>query len=234
LWRRRRLRRRRRQLSVFGLVHGAWHGAWAWERLAPELEVRGHHPVAVELPSDDVSKGLDDYARTVADALGDAEDVVLVAHSLGGLTVPLVPALRPVARIVLVAALVPRPGQSLIDQLRGEDRGILMPGGRSADEDKRTEWTDAALAIEALYHDADPLDAAAAFARLRPQAAKPQIEKTPLTAWPDVPTEYVVCAQDRMVDPEYQRRQPFTLRTLSSGHSPMLSQPAALARLICA
>jgi pimeloyl-ACP methyl ester carboxylesterase len=205
-----------------------------WERLAPELEIRGHHPVAVELPGDEVDKGLGDYARAVAGALGDAEDVVLVGHSLGGLTVPLVPALRPVERIVLVAALVPRPGQSLIDQLRGEDRGILQPAGRSTDDDKRTAWTDAALAIDTLYHDADPLDAAAAFARLRPQAAKPQVEPTPLTAWPDVPTEYVVCAQDRMVDPDYQRRRPFTHRTLSSGHSPMLSQPSELARLLCA
>jgi Alpha/beta hydrolase family len=221
-------------MSVFGLVHGAWHGAWAWERLAPELEVRGHHPVAVELPADDVGKGLDDYARAVADALGDADDVVLVAHSLGGLTAPLVPALRPVARIVLVAAFVPRPGQSLIDQLRGEDRGILLPGnaGRSTDDAKRTEWTDAAIAIDSLYHDADPLDAAAAFARLRPQAAKPQVEPTPLDAWPDVPTEYVVCAQDRMIDPDYQRRQPFPQRTLASGHSPMLSRPTELARLL--
>lgn len=223
-------------MSVFCLVHGAWHGAWVWERLEPELEVRGHHPVAVELPSDEVDKGLDDYARTVVDVLGDAQDVVLVAHSLGALTVALVPALRPVARIVLVAALVPRPGQSLIDQLRGEDRGILLPGnaGRSTDDQKRTEWTDAAVAIDALYHDADPIDAAAAFARLRPQAAKPQVEPTPLEAWPDVPTEYVVCAQDHMVDPDYQRRQPFALHTLASGHSPMISKPSELARLLCA
>ncbi len=222
-------------MSVFGLVHGAWSGAWVWERLAPELEIRGHRPVAVELPSDDVDKGLGDYARAVADALGDAEDVVLVAHSLGGLTAPLVPALRPVARIVLVAALVPRPGQSLIDQLRGEDRGILLVGnaGRSTDEDKRTQWTDAPAAIAALYHDADPQAAAAAFARLRPQAARPQVEPTPLERWPDVPTEYIVCAQDRTVDPAYQRRQPFTQRTLASGHSPMLSQPSELARLLC-
>jgi len=159
---------------------------------------------------------------------------VLVAHSLGGLTAPLVPALRPVTRIVLVAALIPRPGQSLIDQLRGEDRGILQPAGRTSDEDKRTAWTDAALAIESLYQDADPLDAAAAFARLRPQAAKPQVEPTPLRAWPDVPTEYIVCTQDRMVDPGYQHRQPFPQRMLSSGHSPMLTQPAELARLLCA
>ncbi len=223
-------------MSVFGLVHGAWHGPWVWEWLAPALEVRGHHPVAVTLPSDDVDKGLDDYARAVADALGDAEDVVLVGHSLGGLTVPLVPALRPVTRIVLVAALVPRPGQSLIDQLRGEDRGILLPGnaGRSTDGDKRTAWTDAAVAIEVLFHDVDPIDAAAAFTRLRPQAAKPQVEPTPLGTWPDVPTEYLVCAQDRMIDPDYQRRQPFTQRMLASGHSPMLSQPWELARLLCA
>jgi pimeloyl-ACP methyl ester carboxylesterase len=223
-------------MSVFGLVHGAWHGAWMWERLAPELEVRGHHPVAVELPGDDVDKGLGSYAQAVADALGDADDVVLVGHSLGGLTVPLVPALRPVTRIVLVAALVPRPGQSLIDQLRGEDRGILLPGnaGRSTDDDKRTAWTDAAIAIDTLYHDARPVDAAAAFARLRPQAARPQVEPTPLSTWPDVPTEYVVCAQDRMVDPDYQRRQPFRQRVLASGHSPMISRPSELARLLCA
>jgi pimeloyl-ACP methyl ester carboxylesterase len=107
-----------------------------------------------------------------------------------------------------------------------------MPAGRSTDDDKRTAWTDAALAIDALYHDADPLAAAAAFARLRPQAAKPQVEPTPLRAWPDVPTEYIVCAQDRMVDPDYQRRQPFPQRTLASGHSPMISQPSELARVL--
>ena len=137
---------------------------------------------------------------------------------------------------IRTATLVPRPGQSLIDQLRGEDRGILLPGnaGRSTDDQKRTEWTDAAVAIDALYHDADPIDAAAAFARLRPQAAKPQVEPTPLEAWPDVPTEYVVCAQDHMVDPDYQRRQPFALHTLASGHSPMISKPSELARLLCA
>jgi pimeloyl-ACP methyl ester carboxylesterase len=222
-------------MGVFGLVHGAWQGPWVWERLVPELEVRGHRAVAVDLPSDELDKGLGDYARTVADALGDAEDVVLVGHSLGGLTVGLVPALRPIARIVLVAALVPRPGQNLIDQLRGEDRGILLPGnaGRATDREKRTEWTNAAVAIDALFHDADPTDAAAAFARLRPQAARPQVEPTPLVAWPDVPTEYLVCAQDRMIDPDYQRRQPFTRRTLPSGHSPMLSRPTELARLLC-
>jgi pimeloyl-ACP methyl ester carboxylesterase len=220
-------------MSVFGLVHGAWHGGWVWERLVPELEVRGHRAVAVDLPCDDVGAGLHEYARAVADALGDAEDVVLVAHALGGLAAPLVAALRPVARIALVAGLLPRPGASLLDQLK-EDRGILIPGneGRRIDEHKRTEWTDAGAAARALYTDLHPLFAAAAFARLRPQAATPHVETAQLP-WPDVPTEYVVCAQDRMVAPEYQRRAPFPQRVMASAHSPMLSKPSELARLVC-
>jgi len=223
------------RMSVFGLVHGAWHGAWAWDSLAPELEVRGHRAVAVELPSDDPDQGLADYARAIADALGDAEDVVLVGHSLGGLSVALVPALRPVTKLVLIAALIPRPGQSLADQLRGEDRGILLPReGMRRNEDRSSEWIDPAAAIDALYGDVDPQLAAAAFARLRAQATKPQREPTPLTRWPDVPTEYLVCAQDKMVDPDYQRRAPFEQRTLASGHSPMLSQPSELARVLTA
>jgi pimeloyl-ACP methyl ester carboxylesterase len=147
--------------------------------------------------------------------------------------VPLVAALRPVSRIVLIAALLPREGVTLVDQLRA-DRDILIGGnhGRRIDEHKRIEWVDARAAIDALYTDVDPQVAAAAFARLRPQAAKPHVEPA-LAPWPDVPTECVVCAQDRMVSPDYQRRAPFPQRLMASAHSPMLSQPSALARLLC-
>jgi pimeloyl-ACP methyl ester carboxylesterase len=198
----------------------------------PELEVRGHRAVAVELPCDEDDKGLEDYADTVTDALGDAEDVVLVGHSLGGLTVPLVAARRPVARIVLIAGMVPREGMSLVDQLRA-DRGILLAGnqGRRIDERKRIEWTDAATAAEVLYTDVDPQHAAAAFVRLRPQANKPHVEPA-RAPWPDVPTAYLVCARDSMVSPDYQRRAPFPQHVMAAAHSPMLSQPSELARLL--
>ena len=69
-------------MSTFALVHGAWHGAWVWERLRPELEARGHAVLAPELPSDDPGALISDYARVAAASLADAEDVVLVAHSL--------------------------------------------------------------------------------------------------------------------------------------------------------
>src|SRR3954470_22180640 len=98
---------------TFVLVHGAWHGAWCWEALLPELGERGVEALAVDLPSDDPDAGLADYAATVLEAVGAREDVVLVGHSLGGITIPLVAAQRPVRALAFVCALVPVPGASL-------------------------------------------------------------------------------------------------------------------------
>jgi pimeloyl-ACP methyl ester carboxylesterase len=216
-------------VSVFALVHGAWHGGWCWERLAPELALAGHDVVAPDLPCDDPEAGLEAYAETVLAALeGAGEDIVLVGHSLGGLTVPLVAAARPVARLVLLAALLPEPGRSLGDQLRA-DKGILLAAPDLADE---------AVTTAAFYSECDPDTAHRAFARLRPQARAPQVEPSPLTAWPDVPAEYVVCTRDRMVSPAYGARaaaaRGLPVRELASDHSPMLSQPRALAALLTA
>jgi pimeloyl-ACP methyl ester carboxylesterase len=92
-------------VSTFALVHGACHGAWCWERLTPELEGRGHRVVAVDLPTEGRSAGNVRYAEIVAESLSGLEDdVVVVGHSLAGLTIPLVAALRPVRRLVFLCA----------------------------------------------------------------------------------------------------------------------------------
>ena len=79
-------------------VHGAWHGGWAFDRLASELERRGHVTLAPDLPCDEPGLTVHDYAAVV----GPQPDAVVVGHSLGGLTIPFVP-----ARVrVFLAALV--------------------------------------------------------------------------------------------------------------------------------
>src|SRR5262245_33429114 len=80
----------------FVLIPGAGGAAWYWHRLVPLLCQAGHEAIAVDLPGDDETAGLPEYACLVADAIGDRGDVVLVAQSLGAFTAPLAAAIVPV------------------------------------------------------------------------------------------------------------------------------------------
>ena len=77
-------------MTTFVLVPGAGGMAWYWHRVSPLLQRAGHEAIAVDLPGDDESMGLNDYAEIVIRAIGERSNVVLVAQSLGGFTAPLV------------------------------------------------------------------------------------------------------------------------------------------------
>lgn len=228
-------------MTTFALVHGAWHGAWCWHRLVPELEDRGHRVLTVELPSDDPSATFDDYADVVAgelEAAGDG-DVVVVGHSLAGLTIPLVADRQSVSRLVYLCALVPVPGVSFIDQLATEDMldGGYMAGLGEPDDEGRRSWTDAALARDVLYADCDPEVVTRAVARLRPQAQSPYARPCSLEALGATPSTYVVCTEDRLVKPKWSReiarsRLTADLVELPGSHSPFLSRPVDLANVL--
>src|SRR5215472_17406053 len=99
-------------MSTYALIHGAGSDSWYWHLVEPELRARGHDVVAPDLPCEDDSAGLSAYTDAVIDAFGghDSSDVVVVAQSLGGFTAPLVCERVPVRLMILVAAMVPRPG----------------------------------------------------------------------------------------------------------------------------
>ena len=99
-------------MAVYVLLHGAGSDSRYWHLVAPELRARGHDVVAPDLPCDDDSAGLAEYADAVVDAIGDRRDLVLVAQSMAGFTAPLVCVPVPVRLLVLVAAMVPVPGES--------------------------------------------------------------------------------------------------------------------------
>src|SRR5581483_5756165 len=165
-------------------IHGAWHGAWCWERLIPELERRGHRAVAVDLPCDDPGPGIMDNARLVA---GAGDDVVVVGHSLGGIVAPVVPRLRPVRRVVFLAALIPRPGRSLGDVLASEpdattEEFAKLP--RHVGDQGSVSW-DPEVAESFFYRACDPDTARWAAARLRTQYWTTSREPCPLDRWPD-------------------------------------------------
>src|SRR5882757_3519107 len=123
-------------MTTYALVHGAWHGAWCWERLTPLLQQAGHDVVTMDLPSEDGAATFDSYADVVCAALtGCDDDVVLVGHSYGGNTVPLVAARRPIRHLVYLCAMIPDIGRSLFDQLSDElemlnpayEQGLSVP-----------------------------------------------------------------------------------------------------------
>ena len=215
-------------MTAFMLVHGAWHDARCWERLTPELEALGNRSLTVDLPSDDPDATFQTYADAVLEALSDEdEQVVVVGHSLAGMTIPLVAVRRPVRRLVYLCALVPLPGHSFFEQL-GIESGALSPeyqSGIKADEHGTGRWVDGDLARRILYADCDDEVAEAAIKRLRPQARSPYEVPCPLDELPDVSRTYIACSEDRLVSPAWSRdvasgRLAADLFELPGSHSP--------------
>lgn len=158
-------------MATYALIHGAGD-SWYWHRVVPELRSRGHEVVAPDLPSDD-SADLSDYADTVVRAIGSRRDVVVVAQSLGGFTGPLVCDRVPVDLLVLVAAMVPAPGERVADWW----------GNTGAEEARRAEDARAGRATEefdslvSFFHDVPAEVTAEGMSRKQ--------RNEPETAWND-------------------------------------------------
>jgi pimeloyl-ACP methyl ester carboxylesterase len=211
-------------MATFVLIHGAGDSAFYWHLLGPELRVRGHDVVAPDLPCEDDSAGLARYADTVVEAIGDRTDLTVVAQSFGGFTAPLVCSRVPVELIVLVAGMIPLPGE------KGDD----WPANTGMDEAARNAGVDYSDEIAVFYHDVPRELAEEAMRHARRQAEKPGEEPWPLNSWPDVPTRYLLCRDDRFFPAEWMRevvreRLGITPDEIDGGHCLALGRPKELA-----
>jgi pimeloyl-ACP methyl ester carboxylesterase len=229
-------------VSLFAIVHGSMAGPAAHTRLADELERRGHRALLVVLPVDRPELTGTAYARMVAEQLdaGLAEDrvadepVVVVAHSASGLLLPLVPSFRAVAHLVYLAAGVPQPGMTLDEQLQ-VDPDMLNPAWVGVDP-----FQDHQAARRFLFHDCEEATARWAIATQTPWYPEGLYqERCPLAAFPAVPSTYVLCAEDRVIQPAWSRRAATDrlharVIELPGGHCPHVSRPALLAEALTA
>lgn len=229
-------------MATYILIPGAWHGAWCWERVTPLLTDAGHRVVAIDLPCEDASLGCAAYRDIALDAIGDADDeLIVVGHSAGGLTAPLVAAARAVRRIVFVSALLPLPGRPFSEQNDAE--GILereYQAGVKSDENGNRRWFDLELCGRTMYSGCSAGDVAWAFGHLRAQSSTMYTEASPLDEWPDVPITDIRGDDDRLVSPLWAKKAvPKRLGVAptvieGAGHAPMLSHPRTLATLLLA
>ncbi len=199
-------------MASFSLVHGAWHGGWCWDAVRAELESRGHVVHTPDLPCDDVTAGVEEYAAAVP-----AADVV-VGHSLGGLTIPYVEAHTHVFVTALVGGIT-------------DWEDVFVPGfgdARVRDELGRSYYPDPAVAATDLQYAPEQAHLASRLRRQVPYGPDPLAVERPV---------YVVCARDAAIRPEWQRHlardvlgvEPLELE---AGHSPMLECPGELAAVL--
>lgn len=225
-------------MSTYLLIHGAGHDGWCWNLVTQALTDAGHTAVAPDLPCDDPNAGLDDYARVARATVADGtRDLVVVGHSLGALAATLLATQLAAARLVFVAGIVGEPGMSLQSlAVTDHDRDIaLLPSDFAPADDDCFRFTEAG-GRRALYHDCPATLADEACRHLRLQRSL-WTEPLDIATWPASRRTSVVCRDDRVVNPDWSRRvarerlgvEPIEI---DGGHSPMLSRPAELTRIL--
>jgi predicted alpha/beta hydrolase family esterase len=181
------------------LIPGAGGRAWYWHLVASRLVGRGHRAIAVELPADDDTKGLSDYAQAVRDAVGTADEVVIVAASLGAFTAPLVAGPLQAAAVVLVNPMTPVPGETP-GAWWGNTGAVEARSARASRLGYPVEFNPGTY----LFHDVPP-DVLATASRKGEQSQRPFRDPCTFTAWPAA-TIVISSRDDRFFPLEFQQR----------------------------
>ena len=220
-------------MATYALIPGAGGDAWYWHRVVPELQARGHEALAVALPASDERAGWTEYADAIVRAIGRRSPVVLVAQSLAGFSAPLVCGRVAVDLMILVNAMIPRPGETgdawWSDTGQGPAQRDYLAGIGLTPE------TGADPAV-LYFHDVPEGVKAEAFKRGEPgQSMTPMKQPWPLETWPAVPTRVLAGRHDRLFPAAFQRRvarERLDLETdeIEGGHLVALSHPAELVK----
>lgn len=221
-------------MSTYVLIHGGGDVGWSWHLVAAELRDRGHEVVAPDLPGDDDSATLTDYADAVLEIVGHRTDLVVVGHSFGGFTAPLVADRLGADLLVLVAGMIPAPGESPDDWGHNTGYGQAVQA-QAARDGGRTGHADPHVSF---YHDVPRALAEDALSRERAHPSRTAMAQPwPLDTWPDIPTRYVLCSEDRYFPPDFVRglvaeRLGIVPDEIAAGHCVALSRPRELADLL--
>ena len=200
-----------------------------------ELQARGHDVITPAMHLDATDEGAVWHAESLVEQIRpncrDLADLVCVAHSASGMYLPLVAERLSPRRMAFLAALIPRPGISILDQYRA-DPSMFNPEwiGKDSMVDE--------VALHFVYHDCPPSRLTWALStRVSFHAKVAMEEPCPLAIWPPVPSAYIACADDRTISPAWQRkacREWLGIESveLPGGHCPHVSRPEQLADVL--
>jgi pimeloyl-ACP methyl ester carboxylesterase len=214
------------------LVHGAWHGAWCWNRVTPLLDAAGVPWVAAELPScatPEAHTGLPDDVLVVERLLEDlpgTEPAVLVGHSRGGLVISEAGAHERVGHIVYLCAFLLEPDSSPASMLEE----TVMPAIDFGDD--LVSWLKPGMAEQLFFNDCSPEDTQWAVSQVSSMFAGGASIDPPRRAWAAKTTTYIVCDLDAALAPHYQHEMASLADNVvawDTGHSPFVNRPDLVA-----
>lgn len=216
------------------LVHGAFHGAWCWERVTPLLDGAGVPWHAIDLPScADAASGAgvpEDNAavREVLDGIPGDEPVILLGHSRGGTVITEAGTHARVGHLVYLTALLLEQGEN-----PGNRLGPTLANATVKNPDG-TWSADIGAGADLFYNDCDGSSISWAANKLRSQTVAVDTRNSS-EAWRTTPATYVVCGLDKALLPDAQRSMAQHAQHViewDTGHSPFLNRPELVASLL--
>jgi pimeloyl-ACP methyl ester carboxylesterase len=232
-------------MTHFLLLHGSWHGAWCWHKIAPRLEAAGHRATAIDLPGRGRAPAraawvsLGRMVRAAEAALPAEGKATIVVHSRGGIVASQLAERAPerIERTIYLASFMLPTGRRVLDYL--PDRASAIARHIHVDRLAMRDRLDPALYRDGLYADCSEDDVALASALLVPEPVRPALTRLRLTPqrYGRVPRAYIRLGEDRAVSPALQDRlleeTPVErVAELRGSHSVYFSQPDRLTAAI--
>jgi pimeloyl-ACP methyl ester carboxylesterase len=231
-------------MSIYVLIHGAYHGAWCWKKVIPLIEKEGHKVVAPDLPGHGEDKRpiveitLQAYTDRLCQILDEQPDpVILVGHSLGGAVITQTAEYRPekIRKLVYVSGYLLRNGEFQYQHVESDMESVILPNLIIAEDQSYTTVKEEALK-EIAYADCSDEDVEFAKSRLVPEAVAPSVTpvRTTKENFGRVARVYISCLQDKIISPTVQEKLYQALPcekviSIDASHSPFFSVPEELA-----
>ncbi len=228
------------------LLHGSWHGAWCWYKIAPKLKAAGHSVSVPDLPgrgrnpARPIMVGLDNMARSLKPLLAKDKKTTIVVHSRYGIVASRLAELFPdrIERTIYLASFMIPSGKSVVDYFRADTGSLLRPGFE-LNKLAMWDWLKPEVYHEGLYHDCNEDDNMLAHMLLCKEPFRPAITKLKLTddRYGQVPRAYIRLTEDRAVTPRIQDKvlnetKVERVESISASHSAYFSKPEELTERI--
>ncbi|RDC66253.1 alpha/beta fold hydrolase [Adhaeribacter pallidiroseus] len=240
--------------KTYLFVHGAWHGAWCWNKVIPLVQAKEHKAIAVELPGHGPDNGrisqisLNDYVNAVVKTANDQiGPVILVGHSMAGIVIAQAAeklGSKKVSALIYLDAFLPRNGESLFALVEATLQHLPPHASRKpylveniiTAEDYQTNWVNPEMAAQIFYHDCSDEDKKFALARISQEPVAPLATPLSLTdeIYGVIPKYFILCTESQDMDKTFlSTHVPCEkVYTLASSHSPFFSMPEKLVEIL--